>query len=418
MTDSKAPSPYTGDYEWPSNLYTEMSDMARLSFLVYDFAYVVDACRDAKKDGKEFVGLDVDFEANKSVTKAGVADAALSRSFTPGEIKKLIEDNISILQKYDSTFKGKSLDGIYKSLDEMQGRADASGIDRSLVLEEFDDFYQTRECVYGVTRDSSNKRITIVFRGTENKLAFGSNWRSNASINHKEVEIPEVLKGKIDGDELKFHTGFHNYLFNESVDSDDAAGTTRFDQIMDDLKSLLAKYPDYKIFVTGHSLGAAVSSVAAFYFACDDDLPKPISCINFASPRVGGWEVFQGVQHLEQTKKLRVLRIVNENDLVTTIPSLGYWHSGWQINTYKPGWFNKNPKPDIEYLSPLDSAWKRFGKTWTNSIVSNLNLGYDHSDYISRIELAENYLEETTGLNAVVYMDEKHLGYKLGGDEE
>jgi len=28
MTDSKAPSPYTGDYEWPSNLYTEMSDMA------------------------------------------------------------------------------------------------------------------------------------------------------------------------------------------------------------------------------------------------------------------------------------------------------------------------------------------------------------------------------------------------------
>jgi len=187
-----------------------LSTSQRLSFLVYDFAYVVDACRDAKKDGKEFVGLDVDFEANKSVTKAGVADAALSRSFTPGEIKKLIEDNISILQKYDSTFKGKSLDGIYKSLDEMQGRADASGIDRSLVLEEFDDFYQTRECVYGVTRDSSNKRITIVFRGTENKLAFGSNWRSNASINHKEVEIPEVLKGKIDGDELKFHTGFHS----------------------------------------------------------------------------------------------------------------------------------------------------------------------------------------------------------------
>ena len=72
-----------------------------------------------------------------------------------------------------------------------------------------------------------------------------------------------------------------DYLFKETVDSDDAAGTTRYDQIMDDLKSLLAKYPDYKIFVTGHSLGAALSSVAAFYFACDDDLPKPISCINF-----------------------------------------------------------------------------------------------------------------------------------------
>jgi pimeloyl-ACP methyl ester carboxylesterase len=199
------------------------------------------------------------------------------------------------------------------------------------------------------------------------------------------------------------------------VDSDDATGKTRYDQIIDDLKSLLAKYPDYKIFVTGHSLGAALSSVAAFYFACDDDLPKPISCINFASPRSGGWEVFQGVQHLEQTKKRRVLRVVNENDLVTTSPSLGYWHSGWQVNTYKPGWFNKNPKPDIEYLSPLDSAWKRFGKTWTNSIASNFNLGYDHSDYISRIEFAKNYLVKTN-LNAL-YMDEKKLGYKLGGDE-
>ena len=180
-----------------------------MSFLVYDFAYIVDACRDAKKDGKEFVGLDVDFEADKSVTKAGVTDATLSRSFTPGEVKALIQDNVSILQKYDGKFKGKSLDGLYQTLDEMQARADASGIDRPLVLEDFDDLHQTRECVYGITRDSVNKRITIVFRGTENKNAFLSNWGSNASINHKEVKIPEVLKGKVDGEELKFHTGFH-----------------------------------------------------------------------------------------------------------------------------------------------------------------------------------------------------------------
>jgi hypothetical protein len=49
----------------------------------------------------------------------------------------------------------------------------------------------------------------------------------------------------------------------------------------------------------------------------------------------------------------------------------------------------------------LDSAWKRFGKTWTNSIVSNLNIVYDHSDFISRIKLAKNYLQETSSLNAL-----------------
>jgi hypothetical protein len=181
---------------------------------------------------------------------------------------------------------------------------------------------------------------------------------------------------------------------------------------MSDVKTLLVKYPGYKIYMTGHSMGAALSSVASLYFACDDDLPKPISCINFASPRFGAWNVFQGVQHLEMTKKLRVLRTINENDLVTAIPSWGYWHSGWQINTYKPGrWWNKKPRPDVEYLSPLDGAWTRYGKTWTNSIISNLNLGYDHGDYISRIKVAKDYLEETS-LNEL-YMNENKLGYKL-----
>ena len=49
--------------------------------------------------GKQFVGLDVDLKAPKSVTNAGAVDAVLSRSFSLGMlIKKLIEDNISILK--------------------------------------------------------------------------------------------------------------------------------------------------------------------------------------------------------------------------------------------------------------------------------------------------------------------------------
>jgi hypothetical protein len=59
----------------------------------------------------------------------------------------------------------------------------------------------------------------------------------------------------------------------------------------------------------------------------------------------------------------------------------------------------------------LDGAWTRYGKTWTNSIISNINLGYDHGDYISRIEVAKDYLEETS-LNEL-YMNENKLGYKL-----
>jgi len=417
MTEEKSSSQYGDDYAWPSTLYREMSDLAGVAFLCYDFAYIVDAARNAKKDGKDFVGINVDLDADKSVTKSGVSDAVLSRSFTPVEVKKVIEDNIDILVKYDKKkFKGKKLQGIYDSLNKLEAKAAASGIDRPLALEEFDDLYQTSECVYGVVRDSIKKRIIVVFRGTENKLAFGSNWITNASVAHTDGELPDCLKGKVDGDRLEFHYGFYDSLFSKTAEKGDAVGTRKYDQVMSDVKSVLAKYPDYKVYLTGHSLGAALSSVAAFYFACNDDLPKPISCINFASPRFGDWSVFQGVQHLEQTKKLRVLRTINENDLVTAIPSWGYWHSGWQVNLFKPGrWWNKKPRPDIEYLSPLESAWTRYGKTWTNSILTNFNLSYDHGDYISRIEEAKDYLEETS-LNEL-YMDEKKLGYKLGGDE-
>ena len=87
-----------------------------------------------------------------------------SRGLSFPERKKLIEDNISILKKYDGPFKEKTIEKIYETLNEMHGRVDASGIDRPLVLEEFDDLYQTSECEYGVTRDSVNKRITILSR--------------------------------------------------------------------------------------------------------------------------------------------------------------------------------------------------------------------------------------------------------------
>lgn len=392
-------------------MYTELSDMAAMAFMVYDFAYIVDAARKARREGKDFVGLDVDFETDKSVTKSGVKDASLARSFTPAEIKKLIQDNAEILADYDDGFKGRKLKELFAQLDQIQARADASGVTRPLVLEEFDDKYQKRECVYGITRDSINKRITIVFRGTENKLAFGNNWKSNASIAKKRVDLPQTLQGKVDLKRLRFHSGFYNYIFRETKDTTDAVGTRKYDQIMGDLKALLAKYPGYKVYTTGHSLGAALSSVAAIHFACEPGLPKPISNINFASPRMGAYDVFEASQFLEKTKQLRVLRSVNENDSVTTVPSVGYYHIGFQVTAYADGWFRKAGPPDVIYRNVNDGLFTKWKKSWSNSIVPNLNLGYDHSDYIERIEAAKEELEKYS-LNDF-YLDEDVVGYKL-----
>ena len=61
-------------------------------------------------------------------------------------------------------------------------------------------------------------------------------------------------------------------------------------QIMKDLQSVLE--PGYKLEVTGHSLGAALASIAAFSLAGSDEawIPKPIFCYSYESPLCAGMD--------------------------------------------------------------------------------------------------------------------------------
>ena len=66
-------------------------------------------------------------------------------------------------------------------------------------------------------------------------------------------------------------------------------GNTKYAEIFNNLMKLLDKFPDYKIYVTGHSLGGSLSTLFSFVLASNPDprIPKPIKCITVASPRVG-----------------------------------------------------------------------------------------------------------------------------------
>jgi hypothetical protein len=82
-------------------------------------------------------------------------------------------------------------------------------------LEEFDDIYQTKELVDGVTRDSINKRITVVFRGTLSGYSeytsdvSKSDWFANFSIIKKKGKMPDCLKDKLGDTDLELYTGFY-----------------------------------------------------------------------------------------------------------------------------------------------------------------------------------------------------------------
>ena len=385
QTPSKVDLKDDDGYVWPKNLYMETRDMASISFLIYTFGYAVDVARKVGLKGLQqtndgqIVHDSIDDEITSKEEKNEKEQQAvfdLPRSFTPNEILQILTDNYDVLStQYPKIFSKNpesesggeesnteeiiesNYDKIITNLQAMQERIEEAQADggggesiessRPLQVVEYDDRHQQHELVYAITKDDINKRITLVFRGTDNTLAFGSNWTTNLSMNKTQAIIPKLLESVIPPVDttsyngfyttggMWIHSGFYNYIFNLTKDDDDPITWRKYDEIVKDLKSVFDSNPkyskEYKLYVTGHSLGAALSTVVAFYLACgyngsgsgsgssesdDSDavdmsfIPKPITCINFASPRVGDGNFLNGIQHLEEHGLLRMLRIV------------------------------------------------------------------------------------------------------------
>ena len=225
----------------------------------------------------------------------------LSRSYTPQQIRTVIEENILVLQTHGGSFADEgTLKRLGESLDKMIQRAEGMGapkMEQPIAIEEYDDKFQDEELVFGISRDSVRKRITLVFRGSESRYgAMMTNWRANLAIAKRRVPVPEILRNQVKQKNFKVHTGYYRYLFKETAKESDEENRTKYDQIVEALSPLLKKYPDHKLYVTGHSLGAAMSTIAAFYLSCDPGIPKPVTCLNFASPRVGNAAFLKTVQ--------------------------------------------------------------------------------------------------------------------------
>jgi vacuolar-type H+-ATPase subunit C/Vma6 len=98
-------------YKWPENLYTEMRDMAAVSFLIYAFAYASDVTRE--------VGLQGLTEKDQ-IQKSAIRD--LPRSFTPQEVLELLETNRETLKtKFKEFEDGPKYDLLMKNLKVLQG---------------------------------------------------------------------------------------------------------------------------------------------------------------------------------------------------------------------------------------------------------------------------------------------------------
>lgn len=133
---------------------------------------------------------------------------------------------------------------------------------------------------------------------------------------------------------------------------------------------LLEQNPDYRLYVTGHSLGGALATLFAFEAAASVDprIPKPITCVTIASPKVGGLSFRRAFQALERQGVMRCLRVANYKDVVTLAPDRGsvsclyitccqssvFRHVGVELKLYSSGTYRvSRPSDSASYFGLL-----------------------------------------------------------------
>jgi triacylglycerol lipase len=179
---------------------------------------------------------------------------------------------------------------------------------------------------YGVVFRSveTPNRYVFAFRGTASPEDFGMDLgcRGHAfvpfgpSVPGPGGAVPDVPA------DVCVEAGFW-----DAYTTGDGTNHSMRQQVFTLLDSYAAPDKPIELWITGHSLGAALSTL----FALDVALCRPAikaSHVNFASPRVGNaaFVEFYQQQPAEQAEATRTLRVQNVLDVVPELPPMGYRH--------------------------------------------------------------------------------------------
>jgi hypothetical protein len=159
-----------------------------------------------------------------------------------------------------------------------------------------------------------DKSIYIVWRGSSSKKDF----QNDASID----KVPFIEEGE------KVHIGFKS--------SWEAVKDQTYEALDKALKSLGGEDKIDNIIVCGHSLGGAVTTLFAYSIYTIYKSNKIISC-TIGSPKVGN-KVFK--TNFDKSP-IESLRIVNNLDVVTRTPNIGYHHVNTELRIDDDGKIKK-----------------------------------------------------------------------------
>jgi hypothetical protein len=169
-------------------------------------------------------------------------------------------------------------------------------------------FYSKETDTQAFLAKSNDGYAVLAFRGTE------VSKREDMLIDAKAMKV-SVLEGRI-------HGGFR----------------IAYDSVAKDIERSVLKLKDIPLYITGHSLGAALATVATQRLEHHLAIREMIAaCYTFGSPRVGD-------SHYDMEFKAPIYRVVNTTDIVTIIPllAMGYIHIG-----------------DVRFLGNKDGEFRR-----------------------------------------------------------
>jgi hypothetical protein len=169
-------------------------------------------------------------------------------------------------------------------------------------------FYAKETDTQAFLATSNDGYAVLAFRGTE------ISKRQDLRIDAQAMRV-SVLEGRI-------HAGFR----------------IAYDSVAKEIERNILKLKDIPLYITGHSLGGALATVATQRLEHHLKIREMIAaCYTFGSPRVGD-------SHYDIEFKSPIYRVVNTTDIVTVIPllAMGYVHIG-----------------DIRYLGRGDGEFRR-----------------------------------------------------------
>uniref|UniRef100_A0A7S4HXS5 Fungal lipase-type domain-containing protein n=1 Tax=Odontella aurita TaxID=265563 RepID=A0A7S4HXS5_9STRA len=277
-----------------------------------------------RRSSPSLKGAPVDGRGLAQRTVEDVGDAFFSSILLPGiseEDEQGNTDSTTIIP--EDTLLNMMEDALesreYGKLDFMASYFKEKSVSQLVILSQarlvwMNDWYPLKDCTYAISVDPGKKEVLVVFRGAITR----ADWGHAKDVRLKKV--PNPVKDDFEGktDTIALHQGFYKYLFRKRKDN----YTTKYDEITNVLHHFGSQLGDYKVVVTGHSLGGALTILFSLWASADERFTKngPIKMFTFGNPFVAGQSFLHTFRHQEQRGKLQLARFYNERDAVVFMP--------------------------------------------------------------------------------------------------